>query len=87
MEPQAVTGLVQYGALGIFCLALIAAVAGLWKALNRKEETHRAEREADRSAHLGALDRLATSTTSGMAELGRKLDRVEDLVARPTRAA
>ena len=85
----------RFGVVFVLCVAVaIAAVAcsflavrTLWRALQAKETEHRAERKEDRDAHLAALERMGSSTSAGLAELGRKLDRVEDLVARPPRAA
>jgi len=85
----------RFGVVFLVCVTVaIAAVVlaflacrALWRALQAKETEHRAERKEDREANLAVLEKLSASTTSGMAELGRKLDRVEDLVARPRSAA
>ncbi len=77
----------RFGVVFLLCVGVAAvAVAGaflavraLWRALQAKETEHRAERKEDREAHLAALERVG----SGVTELGRKIDRVEDLVARP----
>jgi len=103
MTPREVTGIAdaavklgdRFGVVFLLCVtvAIAAVVLGffacraLWRALLAKEAEHRAERKEDRDAHLVALERLSTATSSGMAELSRKVDRVEDLVARSPRAA
>ena len=81
----------RFGVVFVLCVGVAAvavacaflAVRALWHSLQAKETEHRAERKEDRDAHLAVLERLGSSTSAGLAELGRKMDRVEDLVARP----
>ncbi len=104
MEPSAVTDAAlklgdRFGVVFLLCITVAAAAVSfgflacraLWRALQAKEAEHKTERKDDRDAHIAALEKWSTATTAGMAELGRKLDRVddrvEDLVTRAARGA
>lgn len=74
----------RFGFSVLTCGAFAFAIRALWVALQQKEDAHRAEREADRTAHLEKLSAIAGDVHAQgaqLAEVRRDVDRIADRVA------